>query len=310
MARNYWDSNYTEIDTDILPKYEILLADLKKKNIREYLVSREFKIHLTKLGAYEQWKKIFDQIKKQCRVFTLSDQDPWHAEKTMAVYLNELSKQPSFEDLITEIISNFINNVSTRQNFTDILESLKLLNFNAKNIALINKSIEDNNLKAEEKKPIVVIQETKKTHSKDKVFIVHGHDDGLKNEVARLIEKQNIEPIILHEQASGGKTIIEKIESNTDVGFGIVLYTPCDVGSKKGNENDLKDRARQNVVFEHGYLIGKIGRENVAAIVKGSIETPGDISGVVYISSNGNWKFDLLKELKESKYDIDLNKLV
>lgn len=309
MARNYWSSDHTEIDTDILPKYEILFADLKKNHIREYLISREFKIHLTKLGAYENWKKIFDQIKKQCRVITLSDQDPWHAENTLAVYLNELSKQPVFENLITEIINNFINNQSTRKNFNDIIESLKLLNFDAEHVALIEKSIENNNLKSEAKKAILPIEKTKKILSMDKVFIVHGHDDGLKNEVARLIEKQNIEAIILHEQASGGKTIIEKIESMTDVGFGIILYTPCDVGSKKGNENDLKDRARQNVVFEHGYLIGKIGRKNVAAIVKGNVETPGDVSGVVYISYAGSWKFDLLKELKDSGYNVDFNKI-
>lgn len=309
MPRNYWDRN-EDISTEILPKYEILFSDLKKNYIEKYLVSREFKINLTKLGAYEQWKTIFDQIKRQCRVISLgTDQDPWHAGDTLAVYLNALTSQPEFEDLITEIISDFIDNSSTRKNFTDILESLKLLNFATYNIDLVEKSIEDNALKPEEIKGIQKTKVTEKTYSKEKVFIVHGHDDGLKNEVARLIERQNIEAIILHEQASGGKTIIEKIEINTDVGFGIVLYTPCDVGSKKGNEKNLKDRARQNVVFEHGYLIGKLGRENVAAIVKGEVETPGDVSGVVYIQHSGSWKFELLKELKGSGYDIDLNKL-
>lgn len=310
MARNYWDSDYSEINTDIQPRYEILFYDLKEFNIQKYLVSREFKIHLTKLNAYEQWKEIFDKIKKQCRVISLgTDQDPWHAEDTLAVYLNALTNQPEFEYLISEIISDFIKNAPYRKNFSDILEGLRLLNFETQNIALIEKSIEDNNLKSEEKKPIINPKENKNKHSKEEVFIVHGHDDGLKNEVARLIEQQNIKAIILHEQASGGKTIIEKIESNSDVGFGIVLYTACDVGAKIGNENELKNRARQNVVFEHGYLIGKIGRENVAAIVKGSVETPSDISGVVYIPYNGSWKFDLLKELKGSGYNIDYNKL-
>lgn len=309
MARNYWERN-EEITTDILPRYEILFSDLKKHNIRKYLVSREFKIHLTKLGAYEQWKGIFDRIKKQCRVIMIgTDQDPSHAEDTLAVYLNELSKQSEFQVLITEIISDFIDNTPNRKNFSEILEGVRLLNFDDQNIDLIEKSVVDNHLKSEEKKVTLNTMETKKMLSTDKVFIVHGHDDGLKNEVARLIEKQNIKVIILHEQASGGKTIIEKIEANSDVGFGIVLYTPCDVGSKKGNEDGLKDRARQNVVFEHGYLIGKIGRENVAAIVKGHVETPGDVSGVVYINYEANWKFDLLKELKNSGYKVDFNLL-
>ena len=147
---------------------------------------------------------------------------------------------------------------------------------------------------------------------KSKVFIVHGHDDAAKEAVARFVEKIGFEAIILHEQASSGKTIIEKIEEYTNVGFGIVLYTPCDVGALQGQEkDDLKPRARQNVVFEHGYLIGKIGRENVCALVKGNIETPNDISGVVYIKMEGEkeWKYKVADEMKESGYNVDLTKI-
>lgn len=143
-----------------------------------------------------------------------------------------------------------------------------------------------------------------------KVFIVHGHDDSLKNEVARFIEKLNLEPIILHEKASSGKTIIEKIEEYSNVGFGIVLYTACDVGAKKEANPDLKNRARQNVVFEHGFLIGKIQRQNVCALVKGDIEKPNDISGVVYLSTSGEWRLDLAKELRNSGYNIDMNLVI
>ena len=147
---------------------------------------------------------------------------------------------------------------------------------------------------------------------KSKVFIVHGHDDAAKEAVARFVEKIGFEAIILHEQASSGNTIIEKIEEYTNVGFGIVLYTPCDVGALQGQEkDDLKPRARQNVVFEHGYLIGKIGRENVCALVKGNIETPNDISGVVYIKMEGEkeWKYKVADEMKESGYNVDLTKI-
>lgn len=142
-----------------------------------------------------------------------------------------------------------------------------------------------------------------------KVFIVHGHDELAKTEVARFIEKIGLKPIILHEQANGGKTIIEKIETYSNVGFGVVLYTPCDVGAKKGNESILQTRARQNVVFEHGFLIGKIGRDNVAALVKEKVETPNDISGIVYINmdSYNAWQIGLAKELKSSGYDINMN---
>lgn len=143
-----------------------------------------------------------------------------------------------------------------------------------------------------------------------KVFIVHGHDDLLKNQVARFIEKLGLEAIILHEQASSGNTIIEKIEEHSNVGFGIVLYTACDIGAKKEEKPNLQDRARQNVVFEHGYLMGKIGRRNVCALVKGNIEKPNDISGVVYISTTEEWKLSLSKELRNSGYEIDMNLVV
>ena len=146
---------------------------------------------------------------------------------------------------------------------------------------------------------------------KTKVFIVHGHDDAAKLEVARFVEKIGFNPIIIHEQASSSRTIIEKIESYSDVGFGIVIYTPCDVGAKSSDPTKTMGRARQNVVFEHGFLIGKLNRKNVCALVKGDVETPNDISGIVYTSMDyGNWQIALAKELRASGYDVDMNKVI
>lgn len=148
--------------------------------------------------------------------------------------------------------------------------------------------------------------------SKNKVFIVHGHDELAKEKLARFVSQVGLEPIILHEQASSSKTIIEKIEKYAcEVCFAIVLYTPCDQGAKLGLAEQLP-RARQNVVFEHGYFIAKLGRENVTAIVKGSVEKPNDISGVVYevLDDGGAWKFKLAKEMKASGCEIDMNKII
>ncbi len=146
---------------------------------------------------------------------------------------------------------------------------------------------------------------------KSKVFIVHGHDNEAKLEVARFIEKIGFEPIILHEQVSGSKTIIEKIETYSDVGFGVVIYTPCDVGSKSSDSSNLKGRARQNVVFEHGFLIGKLNRSNVCPLVKGTVDTPNDISGIVYTSMDtANWQLVLAKELRAAGYPVDMNNVI
>jgi len=150
-----------------------------------------------------------------------------------------------------------------------------------------------------------------KALSKTEVFIVHGHDEAAKTKTARFIDKLGLKPIILHEQASGSKTVIEKIETYSNVGFGIILYTPCDTGAKKEENPNFKNRARQNVVFEHGFLIGKIGRENVCALVKDEIETPNDISGVVYVKMDEDdaWHLKIARELRNSGYEIDMNKL-
>lgn len=143
-----------------------------------------------------------------------------------------------------------------------------------------------------------------------KVFIVHGRDEHAKTDAARFIESLKYEAIILHEQVSEGKTIIEKIDAHTNVGFGLILYTPCDVGGL-ANDPNQKSRARQNVVFEHGYLIGKIGRGKVCALVKEGVETPNDINGVVYVplDSHGAWKVKVANEMKAAGYAIDLNNI-
>jgi predicted nucleotide-binding protein len=159
--------------------------------------------------------------------------------------------------------------------------------------------------------PIIAKGSSKKIEPNNKIFIVHGRDDLAKTETARFVEKLGFTAIILHEQPSAGKTIIEKIEEHTDVGFAIALYTPCDVGSLAGASSQ-KSRARQNVVFEHGYLIAKLGRHNVCALVKGDIEIPNDISGIVYIPMDvhGAWNIAVAKELRKAGYSVDMNSVI
>ncbi|MDM1036286.1 nucleotide-binding protein [Myroides odoratimimus] len=267
---------------------------------------------MTKIGAYDNWKEIFDTVEKQRSYISIgTDHAPGDASDTLAIYFNALIQQPELEDLLSIIISEFIKNKNTKDNFLDVLESSKIVGFNKKNINLIKEAIDIHNSKefVEKQDEIKNSKKTNSTLSNKKVFIVHGHDELAKTEVARFVEKLGLEAIILHEQVNSGKTIIEKIEEFSNVGFGIVLYTPCDVGSNKDNKEQLKSRARQNVVFEHGYLIGKIGRNNVCALVKDQIEIPNDISGVVYIPLDFHkaWQVTIAKELRNSGYDIDMN---
>lgn len=140
-----------------------------------------------------------------------------------------------------------------------------------------------------------------------KVFIVHGHDGELKEAVARIIEKQGIKAVILSEQVNRFAAIIEKIEKNSDVSGAVCLFTSDDFGRAKGESAD-KPRARQNVIFETGYFVGKLGRENIVLINDGKVEMPSDLQGIAYTHTN-EWKLKLLQELKAIGYNIDYNKI-
>lgn len=140
-----------------------------------------------------------------------------------------------------------------------------------------------------------------------RVFVVHGHDDGAREAVARFLEKIDFEPVILHEQANQGRTIIEKFEAHGDVGFAVVLLTPDDEGCAKGGK--IQPRARQNVVLELGYFIGRLGRNKVCALKRGDLEIPSDYQGVLWesLDAGGGWKLSLVRNLKGAGHEVDLN---
>lgn len=144
----------------------------------------------------------------------------------------------------------------------------------------------------------------------DRVFVIHGRDNEAKQTLARFLEKIDLRPVILHEQPDKGRTIIEKFEEHAQVGFAVVLLTPDDLGALQDDKNNRKPRARQNVIFEFGYFIGKLGRKRVCALVKGEVEKPSDYDGVLYIplDDNDGWKMKLITELKNAGLNVDANK--
>ncbi|EBR0701401.1 nucleotide-binding protein [Salmonella enterica] len=176
-------------------------------------------------------------------------------------------------------------------------ESIKILS-SYKTAPIIEHSVSENKIKnTEQVSGLTTMASDAGLNMKKKVFIVHGHDDKLKNEVYIFLANEGFQPVILHHEANEGQTIIEKLEKHIDtVSYAVVLYTACDEGKAK-NETELKKRARQNVVLEHGWLMSKLSRKFVAAIVEDGVEFPGDLSGVVRISAS-DWKYDLSKELK------------
>ncbi len=147
------------------------------------------------------------------------------------------------------------------------------------------------------------------------IFIVHGHNEEMKQSVARCIEKLKLNPIILHEQSSKGKTIIEKFFDYSNVIYAIILLSADDIAYPRDeNSNNFKYRARQNVIFELGYFMGKLGRERVLSLYEeiDNFEIPSDYNGVLFIpyDKKGNWKLELVKELKAVGISIDANNII
>ena len=132
--------------------------------------------------------------------------------------------------------------------------------------------------------------------SGDRVFIVHGRDDALRDSVREYVEAMGLEPVILKDEVNEGRVLFEKfIDESNDAGFAIILMTADDYGGLKDSESS--PRARQNVVFEYGYFVGKLGRKNVCVIMDSGVDCPTDLSGVVRIDSS-DWKSDLHRELR------------
>jgi predicted nucleotide-binding protein len=144
-----------------------------------------------------------------------------------------------------------------------------------------------------------------------KVFIVHGHNETVKQTVARTLESIGLTPIILAEQPDKGRTVIEKFENEgNDVGFAVVLLTADDKG-RKNYARKLQDRARQNVVFEMGYFMALLGRERVMLLLQEGVEEPSDLKGIVYtpLDKDGMWKYRLVKELREQGFNVSTDSL-
>lgn len=144
------------------------------------------------------------------------------------------------------------------------------------------------------------------------VFIVHGRENETKETVARFVQKMGLKPIILHEQPNTGLTVIEKLETFSKVSFAVILLTPDDVGGLASDKYNLRARARQNVILEMGYFLGKLARNRVCALYKQNIEIPSDYEGVLYIEldEKGGWKTKLAQEFVHAGLSINVSGLL
>jgi predicted nucleotide-binding protein len=164
------------------------------------------------------------------------------------------------------------------------------------------------------------IKEGKQISPKREVFISHGKDLQPLNELKRILIEFGLKPVILSEQPSAGKTVMEKLEAYSDVGFAFVILTPDDLGGfvEIGNKwsrparlrkflKNAHTRPRQNVILEFGYFVGKLGRDRVACMLRKPVEQPSDMHGIVYLSfkeSVDEIRKEILKELRAAGFEI------
>jgi len=169
----------------------------------------------------------------------------------------------------------------------------------------------------------------------NKVFIVHGRNHKPMKELKTMLEEFALDPVVLHEKPSASKTIVEKLEKYSDVGYAFVVLTPDDglfnlqtvveiadkteaisTSQKKKDElffdsflKNISKVARQNVILEFGYFMGLLGRDRVCCLYQGNVELPSDMHGIVYIpfkESVNEVEKKIAKELKEAGYKIKL----
>lgn len=237
-------------------------------------------------------------------------------EVTILEYHNDIIYKILFSIKEKQYIKNYELNISPTEFYNlimDMADKELLINIpdpEYKNNCIVFFDIEGSVLTLKGKEKLTEYLSKEKVMNNE-IFIVHGHDGALKTEVARTIEKVGLNVTILHEKPSSGLTIIQKLEKYAaTAGYAVILMTPDDRGKEK-NDSKYRDRARQNVVLELGYFIGKLGVDKVCAIHTKDIELPSDINGVIYIpyDSNGGWKIELMKELENAGCSINWKNL-
>lgn len=153
------------------------------------------------------------------------------------------------------------------------------------------------------------------TGIRKKVFVVYGHDANARTDLEAMLRRWDLDPLILDQLPSEGQTIIEKLEKYTgEANFAVVLATPDDVGYRNSHEDEKAFRARQNVVLELGMMLAKLGRKNVAILLKQqeNMERPSDIQGLIYIPFKDSVKdagLLLAKEMAAQGYKLEVSKI-
>lgn len=294
------NNNNKNNNMDIEPKLKPLYANLKRLKIGEYLYTKEFNLFAIENNFDEAWESCKSEVRNKSNVLILGYHNTEDDEEAFLYLMNLWFDQDyfNFHNFILTVLLNFAIWHPTKLDYTSVISNLKNLEITKENILSFTKDFR----KIQEKKPIKV-EDTKLKLEKspklilktNKVFVVHGRDDKSRLELCKILKDDfKLEPIVMQETPNKSiDTIISKFDRlSNECSAAIVLFTPDD----EAGENM---RARQNVIFELGYFLGKFQEEEERKIIilkKGNVEIPSDISGVIYLEYN--------KAVKEVYYDL------
>lgn len=279
----------------------IKMAGLNLTKIDNDFNTRKANISLWIREVQQMAKKTFIEDEYIKQIETLHDNFVTSINKNIIKYNEAIEKEgPYFGSYLgTKESAKILNSLNSQLNeyVFNILEQCSIIDAN---------SVKKQTLKTtnDKKEQSLTINEN--------VFIVHGHNTEIKQIVARTLSTLKFNPIILHESPDSGNTLMEKLEENSNqASYAIVILTSDDLGKAK-NSNSLQPRARQNVILELGFFIGKLGRKRVFVLKQDDLELPSDISGIVYNNydgEEGGWKSKLVKNMKAIGFDVDANNL-
>jgi predicted nucleotide-binding protein len=149
-----------------------------------------------------------------------------------------------------------------------------------------------------------------------RIFVVSGTDDEMKQVLTGALTKLSLVPLVMCEEPSQGKKIIEYFSRDyADVRFAVVLLSPDDFAYAKNKEaTSRKLRPQQDVVFELGFLLGKLGKNKVLIFFRecSNFEIPTDFEGikVTAFDDRDSWKLALIRELTNNGLAIDGDKIL
>jgi predicted nucleotide-binding protein len=143
-------------------------------------------------------------------------------------------------------------------------------------------------------------------------LLIYGRDEAAKESLSKFIERLGLRALIFHEEAEGGASIVEKFGQFPNIDFAIFLFTTGDIAPPRDKTREGQVHVSQNIVFEFGYFVGKLGQKRVCVLYREGVEIPLNYQGIVYIpiDSRGGWRLLVAKEIKEAGIEIDLNKAV